>query len=164
MLQSIARWASQEEVIVDWKQYVSVAALVVSVISFGLTHRLSAQTATMSVRPVLVFEYSEGMGWSIRNVGNGPALNVVVAERTQTPPWLKPVRIPPLPKDGTLQLGWIGHRNVRTLGATYVDISNRSYSSTCTDDLSLTEEGNVLGSWRDHEISRHWQLPRAEAR
>ena len=64
---------------VDWKQYVSVAALVVSVTSFGLTYRLSTQTATTSVQPVLVFEYSGDIGWSVRNVGNGPALNVLLA-------------------------------------------------------------------------------------
>ncbi len=148
----------------DWKQYVSVGALVVSVISFSLTYRLSTQTATTSVRPALVFEYSQDTGWSLRNVGNGPALNVVIAERTDTSPWANPVRVPPLPKDGKIQLAWIAHQNVRTLGATYVDIDNRSYSSSCTNDLSTTQDGNILGNWPDGEISRHWQLPKAELR
>jgi hypothetical protein len=148
----------------DWKQYTSVAALVVSVVSFSLTYRLSTQTATTSIRPALVFEYNGDTGWSLRNVGNGPALNVVVAEQTNTSVWEYPVRVPPLSKDGKLQLTWIAHRNVRTLGTTYVDLDNRSYSSACTNDLSTTQKGNILGNWPDVEVSRHWQLPKAESR
>ena len=94
----------------DWKQYVSVAALIVSVVSFGLTYSLSARSAVTSVRPVLVIEYSQQDGWYVRNVGNGPALNVIVAMKDKTSDWKMPVRIPPLQKDGRFSLDWVGHR------------------------------------------------------
>jgi hypothetical protein len=140
----------------DWKQYVAIAALVVSIISFVLTYSLSKRTAVTGVRPVLVFEYTENAGWIIRNVGNGPALNIVVAMKGDNTDWVTPVRIPPLSKDGMFKLAWVGHSNVRTLGAYYSDIAQRRYSSTCTDDLSGTHEGNQLREWPDSEISRHW--------
>jgi hypothetical protein len=53
---------------VDWKQYVSVAALLFSLVSFSLTFSLSRTSAMTSVRRLLVFEYTGDEGWSVRNV------------------------------------------------------------------------------------------------
>jgi hypothetical protein len=142
---------------VDWKQYVSVAALVFSLVSFGFTYSLSSRSAVTSVRPVLVFEYDQADGWSVRNVGNGPALNVLIASKSASD-WQQPVRIPPVQKDGRIALHWLGHLNVRTLGASYADIANRQYSSTCTDDLSRTFDSNELPSWPESQIQAHWKL------
>ena len=146
----------------DWKQYVSAAALAFSLVTFGFTYSLSARTATTSVRPVLVFEYTEPDGWSVRNVGSGPALNVLIAHKNEGDSWQKPVRIPPLQKDGKLQLRWLGTLNVRTIGANYSDVTNRPYSSTCTDDLSRTFDGNELPSWPEDQIQALWKLAPAK--
>ena len=142
----------------DWKKYIAVTALVVSIISFTLTYRLSRQSAVTSVRPVLVFEYSHKDNWGVRNVGNGPALNVIVAKKTDTTDWYNPVRIPPLAKDGQFSLAdWLyDDPNVRTLGAYYCDIVQRKYSSTCTNDLSEIHKGNKLKDWPEKEIKKHW--------
>jgi hypothetical protein len=40
----------------DWTEYVGIVALVVSVVFFVLTYRLSRRTAVTAIRPVLVFE------------------------------------------------------------------------------------------------------------
>src|SRR5262245_55869944 len=89
----------------DWTKYVSVVALVVSVGSFGLSYNLSRQSAITSVRPVLVFQFDVNNGWSVRNVGNGPALDVLVAMKThETADWTQPMRVPPLSKDGEFGL------------------------------------------------------------
>jgi len=146
----------------DWKQYVSVAALLFSLVSFLLTFSLSRTSAVTSVRPVLVFEYSAGEGWSLRNVGNGPALNVLVAMKSNDSDWLQPVRIPALGHDGSFQLRWLGHANVRTLGASYVDIIARAYSSISTNDLSEVYEGNRLREWPESSISAHWKVAPVE--
>ena len=143
----------------DWKQYVSVAALVFSLASFGFTYALSARSAVTSIRPVLVFEYTAQTGWSVRNVGSGPAMNVLVAARAEGSDWHDPVRVPALQRDGHFVLSWVGHSNVRTLGATYMDIADRQYSSTSTNDLSQTTEGNTLKKWTESEITAHWKVP-----
>jgi hypothetical protein len=143
----------------DWKQYVSVAALVVSIGSCALSYNLSRSSAITSVRPVLTFQFDVNSGWSIRNVGNGPALDVLVAMKTDDgTDWTQPMRIPPLSKDGEFGLQkWGVYTNARTLGATYTDIQRRTYSTTCTDDLSAIHEGNALRVWSDAEIRRHWK-------
>lgn len=64
-------------------------ALVVSFMSFQLT-------AVRSVKPVLTIAYQSDAGWSLTNVGNGPALNVIVARRETEGKWFDPVRVPPL--------------------------------------------------------------------
>lgn len=61
-------------------------------------------------------------------------------------------------------LPWIGHQNIRTLGASYTDIEDRWYSSTCTDDLSKIHEGNQLKRWPESQVTAYWKLalPSAE--
>ncbi len=142
----------------DWKQYVSVVALVVSIISSGLTYGLSKKSAVTSVRPVLIFEFAQPDGWYVRNVGNGPALNVLIATKEDSSDWNMPVRIPPHQKDGRFSLHWIGYQNIRTLGASYTDIAEQFYSSNCTNDLSNVYEGNKLRRWDESDITAHWKL------
>jgi len=144
----------------DWTKYVSAVALVVSIGSFGLSYNLSRQSAITSVRPVLVFQFDVNNGWSVRNVGNGPALDVLVAMKTDDrADWTQPMRIPPLSKDGEFGLQkWGIYTDARTLGATYRDVQQRTYSTTCTDDLSTIHERNALRTWSDSEIRRHWKL------
>jgi hypothetical protein len=141
----------------DWKQYVSVAALAFSLVSFTFSYSLSSRSAVTSIRPVLVFEYTHDAGWSVRNVGSGPALNVLIASKNEGGDWRNPVRIPAIQRDGHFLLSWIGHQNIRTLGATYMDIAERDYSSTSVNDLSQTFEGNKLRAWGESEIAAHWK-------
>ena len=107
----------------DWKQYTSVAALCVSLGSFTLSYNLSRQSAVTSVRPVLAFQFGAD-GWSIRNVGNGAALDLLIAMKTDdNSGWTQPLRIPPLSRDGEYGLQpWDVYTNARTLGATYTDV------------------------------------------
>lgn len=142
----------------NWKEYVAAVALVVSIGSCAVSYHLARQTVATSVRPVLVFQYDPNDGWTLRNVGNGPALNVLIALKTDDlADWTEPMRIPPLSKDGQFSLQrWAVYWRSRTLGATYSDIQERVYSTTCTNDLSEIHEGGVLKSWPDSEIRRHW--------
>jgi hypothetical protein len=143
----------------DWIQYVGLVALVVSIVSFVLTYRLSRRTAITAIRPVLVFEQETDLVWTIRNVGNGPALNVVVTRKGNNAEWELPVRIPALAKEGVvkLPLSWVGRNYHEPLGAYYSDIAQRQYSSSCVDYLSRTHSGNQLRTWLDAEIAPYWQ-------
>lgn len=138
---------------------VSVAAVLVSAVSFLLNYLSAARVASLGRKPVLVFEYDGASGWMIRNVGNGPAMNAIVAQRSKSGDWINPVRVPPLAKDGKMILKWLGHVNTTGLGATYVDTENRPYTSTCGNDLSRVEPGLRLGPWAEANIARHWANP-----
>ncbi|MGF6975382.1 hypothetical protein QFZ94_003832 [Paraburkholderia sp. JPY465] len=144
------------------------ASLVLSLISFFwsaftylLTRRDTARKAVLDRKPALVFVYDGAVGWILRNVGSGPALNIVVAQKLTrtTKEWCNPVRVPPLSKDGKFDLEWLQHVNTTGLGATYTDSANIPYSSTCGKDLNVTHEGAVFGPFEESIIKAHWDNP-----
>jgi hypothetical protein len=83
----------------EWRKpalILSVRALAVSAVSFVMSYLQSQRSAVTAVMPVLAFAYGEDGRWTVQNLGNGPALNVVVAERADDrAPWSNPVRLPP---------------------------------------------------------------------
>jgi hypothetical protein len=93
----------------------------------------------------------------LQNVGNGPALNVLVAQR-QKGQWFNPVIVPPLSTETSNPLTWLGRTNVTGLGVTYADFEDKRYTSTLGGERSRAYEGNRLPSWDDQEIRRHWEL------
>jgi hypothetical protein len=131
-------------------------ALLVSLVTFGLNYRHNRNLAALSRRPMLVFEYDDKVGWVIRNVGYGPALNVIVAQKRVGGAWFNPVRIPPLSKDGRFVLQWLGHVNSTGLGALYDDAADDVFTSTCGNDLSKVSTGALFGPWPESQIGRHW--------
>ena len=107
----------------DWQKFSSTAALAVSVTSFELSYSLSVKNAssvkntTTSVQPIRIFHDNRERGY-VRNVGNGPALEVLIARRTDDQSdWTYPLRIAPVSRDGEFALKWVEHSDVRTLGA-----------------------------------------------
>jgi len=73
----------------------------VSFLSFSVSlvaYFLSRNTNVSSKRPVLVFVYEHERGWILQNIGNGPALNIVVSRKAVKADrqWFNSVRIPPL--------------------------------------------------------------------
>jgi hypothetical protein len=98
----------------------------------------------------------------LQNVGNGPALNVVVAQRNWGQ-WFNPVLAPPLAREAVTPLPWLGRVNNTGLGATYSDFEDRRYTSTLGGEIALTFEGNRLPVWSGREIRRHWELRPEEA-
>jgi hypothetical protein len=92
-----------------------------------------------------------------------PALNVVVAQRAANR-WFSPVRVPPLGRDGSLALAWLGRVNVTGLGASYSDFEDRRYTSTLGGERSRTYERDRLPHWDESEIRRYWELEPAPGR
>lgn len=137
----------------------SSTALLVSVVTFVLNYLHTRKSAIRARKLVLVFEYDGDMGWLLRNVGAGPALNIVVAQKHVAGEWFNPVRVPPLSKDGKFVLKWLNHVNTTGLGAIYTDTERLPYTSTCGNDLSQVRSGTQFGPWLEHQIGRHWNHP-----
>lgn len=137
----------------------SATALIVSLFTFVLNYRFARRSAILGRKPVLVFEYDGNIGWTLKNVGAGPALNTIVAQKRVGGEWFNPVRVPPLAKDGHMVLTWLGHVNTTGLGATYSDFNGKPYTSTCGNDLSQVFDGTRFGPWPEAKIGRHWDHP-----
>jgi hypothetical protein len=134
---------------------ISFLSLCVSLIAYFL----SRNTNMSSKRPVLVFVYEHERGWVLQNIGNGPALNIVVSQKDVKADrrWFNFVRIPPLSSKAEFSLRYLDHDNDNGLGVTYVDMENREYSSTCGDDLTLQSRGRVFDSSKA-QITQVWKL------
>lgn len=148
--------------------WISVGALVISLISFVVAFWQRREADITGVKPTLVFVFDNESGWKLQNIGNGPALNVIVAEKPPEGDWFNPVRIPPIAKDGEFTLCWIALGNPNGLGTTYNDIRNRPYTTTSGNDYSRIIEGRELPAvitvdehprFKDSEIGVHWVLP-----
>jgi hypothetical protein len=146
----------------DLKTILSGIAVIVSVFTFGLSFWFTWRSAVAAKRPVLVFVYEPSTGWVIRNIGGGPALNIVVAQKRIGGKWFNPVRIPPLAKDKDFVPLWLHHVNTTGIGATYSDFEDRPYTSTCGNDLSVTTSGTKFGPWSETDIGRHWNQKKYE--
>jgi hypothetical protein len=137
--------------------FISVVSLTLALVSFAVNFVLNQRAAVRARKPVLVFvDDPEASGWVLRNVGNGPALNVVVAQRERELGWFNPVRVPPLGRDAAFRLHWLGRWNAGGLGSTYSDFEDRRYTSTLGGEISRTYEGDRLPDWRDEEVKKHW--------
>lgn len=150
------------------KVVLPVVAILVSLTSFVVNFSHTRRRDVVSRMPVLIFEYTEDRGWVLRNVGLGPAMNILVAQapggRQRTcveetgSGWVRPVRVPPLPQDGICGLHWVAHISKASLGATYTDFEGRSYTVTCRNDLSQVCKGRQMPMWEEGEIERHWRV------
>ena len=135
---------------------ISALALTLACASFGYTVIATKGARISASKPVVVFEYSGSNGWSIKNVGNGPALDVVVSIRASNGAWENPVRVPPLGADSSIKLMYLAHTNVESLGARYADTNKRVYSSIVEKDQTQILEGNHFPEWSEAQVVALW--------
>ncbi len=105
----------------DLGMWISVAALLISDSSLAISFWHSRKSAITGRKPVLTFVYDDETGWNLRNIGNEPALNVIVAQKDVGGQWFNPVRVPPLTKDRAFVCCWLGNVITIGLGVTYTD-------------------------------------------
>ena len=144
--------------IVNVAIFISAVSVVIAFASLILNVVLNHRASVRARKPVLVFVDDPEQGcWMLQNVGNGPALNVLVAQR-DSGHWFNPVRGRPLAKDAAFGLEWLGRVNVTGLGASYADFEDRRYTSTLGNEVARAFEGDLLPDWSDSEIRRYWQF------
>jgi hypothetical protein len=120
---------------------------------------------------VLVFIYDSHGHWLLRNVGNGPALNIVMAlkEKHDDISWQRPTRIPPIGRGGEFSLSWLGDTDVAMMAASYEDFlaadttsESRGYTVSMSYDQNHIKPRRELPRWDITESSAHWQREAGE--
>jgi hypothetical protein len=106
---------------------------------------------TRSLRPVLVFvcEVRDEV-WCVQNVGAGPALDILVAEKDrEEQPRARFKRVPPLPKDAKIRL-----RSAPSfMAVTYHDAENNAYSTICSEYRNRLQKGHVFHRPDENQIA-----------
>jgi hypothetical protein len=102
------------------------------------------------VRPILIFK-DIGMKWACRNVGEGAALNVMIAYKTNLAhDWENPVKIYSLTSNEEFKIEWKKFHIAKWV-AVYYDIYGTVFSSTCEhDDTIYQAEINELLAFINH--------------
>ncbi|MBS0159968.1 MAG: toll/interleukin-1 receptor domain-containing protein [Nitrospira sp.] len=132
------------------------AVAIFASVSFVYFAQLAAKT---SVAPQLVFVWSEATGWVLRNDGNGPASNVVVAYQLHSMnKWSDPTVLYDISKGEKIAICWVGH-NPDKLVAVYSDMNHRLYTSFTDEDRTTTSDGDSIRTWKDSEVRRLWEWP-----
>jgi hypothetical protein len=144
----------------------AVLALLLSVATFVFTQRFAQASERRSRIPVLVFTYNSDGHWVLRNVGNGPALNITLAIKVkhEDDAWQHPTRIPPIARGSEFQLDWFGDSDVAVMAVSYEDFltadtsgQSRVYTTSMTYDINRVVPGRELPSWEVGESLAHWQ-------
>jgi hypothetical protein len=137
----------------DARDVLAWIPVVVSMIAVFVAKR----AVTRSLRPVLVFvcEIRDKV-WCVQNVGTGPALDVLVAEKDRDEqPWARYKRVPPLPRDGKIRLG----SAPSFFAVTYHDAENNAYSTICSGYRNRLQRGHVFDEPDENQIAIYPQLP-----
>jgi hypothetical protein len=135
----------------------SLLALAVSAGTFALGYLQNERSEELQRRPILVFQYDGGTGWSVKNVGNGPAVNVVIVSSMHGATWSGPIRTPPIASGGEIQLRWLEDPNLDKLGAVYSGVTGASYNTVCDDDLNVFDKQNALPNWPADDATPMWE-------
>jgi hypothetical protein len=149
-------------------------ALLFAIVSFLVSLHTASVAGRRARMPALVFVYdTDYKQWVLRNVGNGPALDVTIAQRNpDTKQWYNPVRIPPLSRDDQFLVWWLNPTRDFGLGARYHDMivgDSRAlrhvYVTRTGNDVSKIYQGRHskridMPTWDDAEVTRHWALNR----
>ena len=142
----------------DTSDLLSLAALVISIVSSVLTYRLSTITYRSDLRPVLVFVFNDNAShWHLKNVGKGPALNITIAKRKEKGEWYGQTRVFPISDGDELSLSFWGPVDAPEAGVVYEDFRGNEYTSIVKADLSKTYEGRKLPEWEEDQINRWWR-------
>ena len=150
--------ATNDAAAISASDLLAAVAILVSIGAIVITFWLARRQEAVGIRPVLIFVYDGSIGWKLQNVGSGPALNVLVAQK-KSEHWFNPVRVPPVAAGSEMVLKWLRHVNTTSLGVSYVDFKDRPYTSTCKNDLSTTKSGQSFPRWEERDIKRHWDDP-----
>ena len=103
-------------------------AVIISIISLIVSIRYSKRNLETSISPTLVFvRYDDD--WKIENIGNGPALNVIIFAGSREN-WLDAKQYYPVPAGVRMDIPKMSIPRAR-LGASYEDTHGNKYSSIC---------------------------------
>lgn len=152
----------------DWNQFsgflgvfVSIANLVlVTVLTYSIhIYNSSREQERMNdeyarSRPVLVFK-SEGNYWNVKNIGHGPAINILISFSMTDNEWQRPVLLYSLMTGEDKNLIWF--TKAYQIRAVYDDLYDHTLTSTMQNDtmtMSVERNTNGLSSFTSDQYVR----------
>ena len=136
--------------------WLSVSALLLSLVATVGSFYFSQTSRVDAVRPSVAFMYTTDSGWAAENIGSGPARDLIVATIAHgDTAWRAPTQLYSLPAGARVKLWWVGDPD--RIGGSYSDVDGRVYTSIVDEDLTVVKLGYFLPTWRREEIRRVWE-------
>lgn len=133
----------------DTGTVIATLSLILSALALVITYVVSRNTERATARPVLVFSLrSEGV-WQLQNVGNGPAVSILVGETGREQQWFNITNCYPLAAGASIDLPWL--RSANELAVVYTDIFQRQMTTHCASNRNTVSVTNEHPDWR-HEV------------
>lgn len=126
-------------------------ALLVSIIAVIISYLSSRRARITGIRPVLVFTYDQTIGWTIQNVGNGPALDVITVRRPFEKDWIDPEQINPIARGESTRFG-SSTEPLEAFGCTYCDVNGKAYTSIVENNRTKISIGYHLPKWDQDQV------------
>jgi hypothetical protein len=149
---------------------ISVVAVLVSFLTFLLTY-LASQRADRRRRMPVIVVFPEDEGWRLENIGNGPALNIVIAQGRGTEAngslielrreavgangaapgetWCNPIHLRPMAAGASQLVPW--HFATTGVGVGFTDVLNTPYTLRMSRQGSLLVEKRGIPSWSQED-------------
>ncbi len=129
-----------------------ILSTVISLIAVALSYYTFQRTLRSSSRPILIFSLRSETLWQLQNVGNGPAINILVGEMNNERQWVNVTNCYPLATGASVPLLWLRH-GVQ-LATVYTDIYGRSLTTHCASNWNKVTNKNEFPHWQadNHEV------------
>ena len=144
---------------------IATFSLILSVLAIGVSYYSFRKTHKTSIQPILVFinegrDESGNSYWSVENMGNGPAMNVLITGGNHNLSWNndETVLLSAIQRGVRRKVGWI--HSLAALVATYSDAFGREYTTVCVDNRNRVSDGNRYPSLKPTRYQ--WQLTKNE--
>jgi len=108
---------------------IAISSILLSLIALGFSFYSFFKNLRASSRPVLIFAMSANFKWKLQNVGNGPAINVIVLDIDKKNDLISATNCYPLAVNSNLELTWL--TAAWKLVAIYTDIWGKKYETIC---------------------------------
>ena len=125
--------------------FATVASIFLSLAAILLSYYTFKRTLKTEVRPILVFLRRDEAAWQLQNIGNGPAVKLVVADKIredQLARWGIIANCYPLATGATISLPWI--EGGFEFAATYTDIHGNTFTTHFRHGDNLIFEKNLF--------------------
>ena len=131
------------------KTFAPLLPAIVTTLGIVVSYYIFFRSVRANSNPVLIFtSRGEGTRWKLENYGNGPAINILVAEGETSKHWDEIVNCYPQAVGSSVELVWLKKAGI--LAATYSNIYGEQFTSICHHNQTQRIKGNKFPKWKSN--------------
>jgi len=127
------------------KFIISIVALLLSLFSLATSYIIYNKQETNTAKPTLVFVYDITTNqWYLRNIGNGPAVNIISFALLTKNEICHPISHPGIGREKEIKLFWLGNFVTPNWGVSYSDYLGNRFTSIIDDNMHTFYEHDLI--------------------